>query len=943
MNGGFLSSLTFLHPWILAGLLALPVLWWILRVTPPAPRRQDFPAARLLAGLIPERSFPSRTPWWILLLRLSVAALVLLALSHPVRDAGQALDGKGPLRLVIDNGWEAAQSWPSQTRAARDLITRAGREGRSVMLLTTAPPADGGPLAQSGPASAGTIDTLLRGLTVQPWPADYDAAAKAAEGGGGKDISTVWLSSGVANSRAEGLVQILKTQGTLSVLTPAPGALPLLLRPPESNAGKALSARVVAPEAATPGLPVTVQALDTNGRVLDAQSVRLAGGGKASDVTFDIPDTLRNAATRIRIAGRQGAGAIVLIDETFRRRTVGLVESGGESGGKTPFIGADYYLSRALSPYAEIVQGPVDAVLKNNPSLILLPDIGAMPPGMLDQLQNWVRAGGTLARFAGPKMAASPESFLTPVPLRSGGRAQGGAMSWDKPLHLAPFAEESPLRDLSVPKDVVVRQQVLADSSPSQDMKNRVWMQLEDGTPLVTAAAEGKGMIILVHTTATPEWSDLALSGLFVDMLRKFVAMSAAPSALATGQNAAAADIFQPEQVLDGQGGLTRPGPSVSPLSVRDFPSALPSPSHPPGFYGASGVSRAFNLGANIRALGALPTGLVQTIYDSRHETDLMPWLLAAALLLFLVDWGLMAALDGGLRAAGGRFPLPARLKTRKAAKSFGDREKSRRRLLLPLVMALSVFGASCLFQSPAAHAAAGPENPTRLASGFYLAYVRSGSESMDSLVEKGLAALGEVLRTRTSVEPAGVIGVDPETDDLSFFPLLYWPINREAAPLSDKGLGAVQFYLNHGGTILFDTRDSGIALNGFGNTPGTLALRRIVGALDIPPLVPVPKTHVLTRSFYLLNSFPGRYSDGTLWAESQSVSGRDGVSSVLIGGNDWAAVWAESAQSGYPTPQQEMSLRFGVNLVMYALTGNYKADQVHIPYILERLGRQHP
>ena len=112
-----------------------------------------------------------------------------------------------------------------------------------------------------------------------------------------------------------------------------------------------------------------------------------------------------------------------------------------------------------------------------------------------------------------------------------------------------------------------------------------------------------------------------------------------------------------------------------------------------------------------------------------------------------------------------------------------------------------------------------------------------------------------------------------------------------------------------------------------------------MVSGLNVPPLTLAPDDHVLTRSFYLLDSFPGRYDTKNLWVEEQTAIGRDGVSSVLVGGNDWAAMWAEGAPDR-PTLTQEMSYRFGVNLMMYALTGNYKADQVHLPHILERIGR---
>ena len=108
-----------------------------------------------------------------------------------------------------------------------------------------------------------------------------------------------------------------------------------------------------------------------------------------------------------------------------------------------------------------------------------------------------------------------------------------------------------------------------------------------------------------------------------------------------------------------------------------------------------------------------------------------------------------------------------------------------------------------------------------------------------------------------------------------------------------------------------------------------------------------LPPEHVLTKAFYLLQDFPGRYAGGQLWVEQAESRVNDGVSSLIIGGSDWAGAWAvdDSGRAMFPVipggeGQREMAYRFGVNLVMYALTGNYKADQVHVPAILERLGQ---
>ncbi len=202
-------------------------------------------------------------------------------------------------------------------------------------------------------------------------------------------------------------------------------------------------------------------------------------------------------------------------------------------------------------------------------------------------------------------------------------------------------------------------------------------------------------------------------------------------------------------------------------------------------------------------------------------------------------------------------------------------------------------------------------------------------------------------------------MGVDVSRDELAFFPLLYWAVDPMVQEPDTETMARVDAYMRQGGTILFDTRDQVLAIgNGRGGAggPGMEALRRILSKLDIPALEPVPVDHVLTKAFYLLQDFPGRYDGGMLWTQSTlrddggsdgSARDSDGVSSILITSNDLAAAWAIDDRGRALLPvvpggdrQREMAYRVGVNLVMYTLTGNYKADQVHIPALLERLGQ---
>jgi hypothetical protein len=245
-----------------------------------------------------------------------------------------------------------------------------------------------------------------------------------------------------------------------------------------------------------------------------------------------------------------------------------------------------------------------------------------------------------------------------------------------------------------------------------------------------------------------------------------------------------------------------------------------------------------------------------------------------------------------------------------------------------------------------------------RATSKVTFGYVVTGDATTDEASRRGLVGLDRELIRRTAVEPGEPVAINIESDEITFFPVIYWPVLPDARPLSQAVLAKIDAYMKQGGMIIFDTKDygqglpTGYNLRGDGSTP----LQRMLGNLDVPRLEPVPEYHVLTKSFYLLRTFPGRFEGGSLWVEAEaprdSDQGRqarrvDGVSSILITSNDFASAWAvdDNGRPIYPVVpggerQREMAFRVGINIVMYVLTGNYKADQVHVPALLERLGQ---
>lgn len=897
--------IAFLSPLVLTGLLALPLLWFLLRVFPPVPRMVHLPGAWMLDGLIPDRQTTSKTPWWILLLRTLIAALLIVAAAQPVINPAQGLSIRGAVRIVVDNGWAASQTWDAQREAALKLADSAARDRREVYVIALAPdPGQSAPV-QHGPMTATQAETVLRGLKPRPWPADYSAAITVMETARVRSsLHSFWIGHGLADGQhATELSRILQNHGGLTYMEPEAARRPLLLLP-RFQAGQAPGVLVQAAPGTPDRLPVGVEAVGNDGRVLDRKDVQLNSNDLPLAVTFDLPDALRGQIAQFRLSGRHGAGGVVLVDQMFAQRRVGLV--GAQSSGQAPpLTSAEYYINRALEPTTAITTGTIDDLLKQDGlNVMILPDIGALPPATWEALEQWVRRGGLLLRFAGPAMSQA-ETFLTPTPLRRGGRALDGSLTWDKPQGLAPFPASSPLYGLTIPPDIEVRQQILAE--PVADMERRVWAALNDGTPLITAAPMDRGLVVLVHTTATPDWSNLALSGLYVQMLQRFVMMAGAIADTGSGRSPGDG-VLHPVRVLDGMGVLHAPDSTVQPIDAAAFDATQPDPTHPPGIYGRGALRKVMNIGDRIkflRAMPPLPAGVERlNLQGEGREVRLMPFILAAAFMLFLIDWLLMMLIQG---IGTGRMRL-----------GFGT--------AAALVLC---------FAMPASAAENVRPEMVRYAAATHLAFIRSNNPEVDDIARRGLENLAAILNQRTSVEAAGVVALDPARDELSFFPLIYWPVTAQQSDLSAEALRNIQFYLDNGGTILFDTRDNAVG----GTTRAGLALRALTAGLNVAPLIVAPDDHVLTKSFYLLRSFPGRHDNANVWVEEQSASGRDGVSSVIVGGNDWAAAWSGMSPAD-GSREQEMAFRFGVNLMMYALTGNYKADQVHIPHILERLGQ---
>lgn len=890
------AGLTFLSPWILSALIAVPLLWWLLRVMPPRARVVRLPSFFLLQGLATAQKSAAQTPWWLLLLRALAVTLFIIAFADPVLHPAADMFGgkKGNVLIVVDNGWAAASHWQARQEKLRDYLQQVRRNHLPVIFLPTAPSAEDGHVRSYGPMDPVEAEEWVNRLKPQPWPSAPEEAAQVvqkvlAEHGA---AHTIFLSDGLATAP-----ELLKIARTL--VTDDQVNTPYILRQTAQKKNE-ISFSLERLSTMAQDKPLQLLAWSDAGSVIDELKLNFPAGERGHDFSWEMLPEVRNKAVRLSLRDPAMASAVFLTNAQWRQHPIGVVADTAQKE-NSDFLSDVYYLRRALEENSQLTVDPLDSLLKSPLSTLILPDSAPLTSEEREHLQSWVEQGGFLVRFAGPRLAANAEDHLLPVPLRFGQRSMEGAMTWEKPVHLGVIAERSPLYGLPVSEDVTVTRQVLADPVP--EVFEKTWLQLEDGTPLITGSKRGKGTIVLIHTSAGPDWSNFCYSGLFVEALQRMVSLSNGISDYKV-QTA-----LPPLRLLDGFGTLNTPDNKTVVTSVKPDQDFNPSPQTPPGIYGDPQQFKAFNLGdylPQIQPLKDIPAAVTVASYQKDGERELKSLFVKLALLLLLADTVATFWLRGVMTLAS---------------------------------MLLAVM----IFSAPAVAA----EEEKDLVSGLYLAYIETGDQDIDRTSFNGLTGLGEVITSRTTAKIKGVVALDPSTDPLAYYPVIYWPMSERQLALPVTTAHNIQNYLSQGGMILFDTRDQQFGGNENSLSLGTRKMRELTQNIQIPELAAIPKDHILTRSFYLLDDFPGRYAGGKLWVEKEPSPRHDGVASVIIGSNDWAAAWSKNeddrarfAIEPGGERQREMAWRFGVNVVMVALTGNYKADQVHIPYILDRIGQ---
>jgi hypothetical protein len=653
------GGVTFVSPWLLLGLGSLPVLWFLLRAMPHKPKVETLPTINFLSDLFSEEQKPDGMPWWQKTLRLSVLGAAITGLAYPILNDNEALDGEGPVVLVVDNDWASAPNWPALSQEMKSLIEKAEHDERQIFFVSTAVDSDSNPIQLHGPYTSERATQYVDNLSPFPWEADREQALEALKTMDlGADPALYWMSNGLNDDEnLDGFVEELNKLGALTVLRAGGDAQPYLIVPPTLS-GKTLAVKVLRANTDEKEV-ISLSATDQAGNPLLQEDVVFAAGKDEVEVIFDVPDEVRNQLARLNIDGQNSAGAVAMLDERFRHRPVGVVQT-DKGQVFQQLLDETHYVETALENYSNLRKGSVESLLDRSLSVMILTDSVSLTDEEEDKLAEWVNNGGTLLRFAGPRLASEPEKQeLLPVTVRSGVKSLGARSSGHQGIKIGDFPEGSPLAGIDVSSSPMIKRKVMAQ--PGVDTEEKTWARLSDGTPLVTGSQRGAGWTVLVHTTADTNWSNLPLSKIFIDMMRTVIAHS--QGVIDDQKNESG--LYEPVRLLDGFGQMTSYTGAATELPVHSANDVGVGPEHPPGLYGSGGLRYAHNLGAAVTEMepltnADLPSGAKSELYaQDDKEIDLKDVLLASAFALALADMLVLLGQQGYLGRRRTKQPKP--------------------------------------------------------------------------------------------------------------------------------------------------------------------------------------------------------------------------------------------------------------------------------------------
>jgi len=880
-------------------------------MVPPEPRKLALPTFKFLADLNSAARNIETAPIWLKILRAIALFAIVGAIAGPYYSyQKKATNSLEAVTIIIDDGWSNANDWQQirdRANAIIEMHAPINAETTQFRIILTSQKAE---LPISVLTKHDALDFIAQ-TAPRPYLPNHQACATRLEKLNQKS-HIYYFSDGINHQSSGKFLEVLShiALGKPKIALPAT-PLVAITAVRATNDGYRFTYKSLGTDK-----PIAVNFLSNDGEILGV------GNGRDGIGIVNLPNNLLSKVSAAKISNQHNTGAIHLLAGNSIRPLIGI-EALNQT--EEPLISDKHYIETAANLIGNVTQADITSLINSKPNAIVFGDRSGFSPSEERALLAFMRHGGTIIRFMGARAIGKQGDLIVSAPLSAEPRIMASNFSWNE-AKIAAILPESPLFGIEINDEA--RPRVV---SVFQNFQSNVeiWARLNDQTPLVSQRAIGLGQIVMIHTSASPVWSDISLFDSQVQILRRILQTSIS--------NGVSAEIrppqgeMRPVLLLNGFGENQEFSSSQKPILPNNL-ITTPDADFPPGLYAGNGSVHILQAASEALSLSPLQyssrgfetiSNIGKSVFDFRFVFLLIGFL-ALAIDCIIIAIGLRAKAKPSFKQAGFTFILLSLL-------------------FLSVSSSVSTSAQAQNFAAPKASKTKSILND----DDFVMAYIETPDATTNQSARAGLEGLSAAINARTNIRTSRIVAVNPSSDELALYPIIYWLLPANNRPLDVVGSRALNQYMRNGGVLFIDTRGAGRERNAALDNTRTATNGLVLPQIEIPP-----SGHVLRRTFYLLSGFPGRYNASNLWVETQrssNISANDGVSPIIIGDGDWASVWAGGPHAGAQAAveggdlRREVAFRVGINIYLYALTGQYKADQIHVRAILGRQKQNSP
>ena len=884
-----------------SGLITLPIIFLLIKYYPPKPKKRVYSSFFLLKNIINRNTIKTNFPLWLLLFRLLICFLIILFFSDPYFKKDQQTENYENYIIISDNAWSKASNWQNYKNIVKEISLEAENNSKKIHLYLASNEDLFDPVIFRSQNEISEYLNKNPPIAKQITRENINEILKMNNFFKTSKVFFIYSNydSSSKNAQLETLRLIEENNPATIIINPVE-KITYLKEVAINNEKVEIKIKRIG---IYNNQDLTLEIYDKNEDILFKKKYYFNKNVDEFKLIESFPIETINQFFKITILNESHAGAHYYLDDYRKSLSIGIVAE-NDSFIEKPLLSPIYYLKKSLDKDHIINFAPIDKLIDNNKSIIFLPSDSKLEKSDIQKLKSWIQSGGTLIKFSDKKIVSQKNLYFDGVAYFQSLREIATDFSLQNNLSIKSFEKDSIFSNLKIPADLIFKKQLIIDGF-APDIS--ILASLEDQSPLITMKNLGVGKVILFHITSNNEWSNLPLSSLFRDIISRLLFIPKL-------QKYKNSEDLTLKSAINSFGKLAEPLKNYTLRNNFGEIKIYPSSRNPAGIYENENFSIALNLSTNLNTETFLSNSTEKIIIKNNYQKNILKLnslILSLIFIMFFIDMIISIIMKKNLL------------------------QKSMLKNLNLIAFACIIF-VICIGQKKIY----AEENY----NGIYLAYVRSEDPLLNQIANSGLEKLKEYLIERTSISPKGVKEINLATDKLFYYPLIYWQISEIVPRLNNETIEKIKNYFETGGIILFDFINLSKSFYSESETQLEI-LKSLFSDLGIDSLQQVNKDHTLTRSYYLLDNYPGRFDNKILLIDTENLDKKDGVSSAVVGLNHWIGAWAVD-ENNYPLyqavpggeRQRELSFRFGINLIMYALTGNYKSDQIHNKSILKRL-----